>query len=171
MKKFREVGVTRMFSIPDYAPYPLRALALAFLAFLSEMQTSSCMLRCVLLPVADRCYPRYKSGSVVSHKPHTGIPISSESLPSPCARVPPATGSVAECMQFCGKRSSFHLPVECCCFPYLISEQNGGGGLLCPIPTASRAVGVLWDRTWCLKQPKHPALPHGRFSSWKISVK
>lgn len=169
MKKFREVGVTRMFSIPDYAPYPLRAPASAFLP-LSCLRCNrvSCMLRCVLLPVADRCYPRYISGSVVSHKPHTGIPISSESLPS---RVPPAPGSVAECTQLCGKRSSFHLPVECYCFPYLVSEQDGLGGLLCPLPAASRAVGVFWDRTRCLKQPKHPALPRGRFSSWKISVK
>lgn len=170
MKKFREVGVTRMFFYTGLCTVPSPRSGIGISPpLLSKMQMSSCMLRCVLLPVADRCYPRYISGSVVSHKPHMGIPISSESLPSPCARVPPATGSVAECMQFCGKRSSFHLRVECCCFPYTWTERGERAAL--PSPAASRAVGVYWDRTWCLKQSKHPVLPRRRFSSWKISVK
>lgn len=70
-----------------------------------------------------------------------------ESLPSPCTRAPSATGDIARCMQFCGKRSNFHLPVSCwMLFVSLISYPNitGARGQSSPPPRASRGGrGVL----------------------------
>lgn len=99
-----------------------------------------------------------------------------ESLPSPRARVPSATGNISGCLPFCGKSSNFDLPVSCwMLFDSLIFRVSimGGRGQSSPFPKTFRGGwGVLLFTSvrpdvLRVRKPKHSALPRGKFSSWR----